>query len=245
MASRNPRSYVVIASRSRPWTICRSAMVMAPPTASKTNPAFAKLDIPSEYQRYASSRAPVDQYASPRRAAADPRSTGSSSPTSSSALRAWVIVRPIAEEVSQSGPVEGDSSRQTAERLFVDDHSLRARFSRCLPIRRRCVQPPFGVSQARFDALDLAPGDQAPDIPDNQHGPDPDHLVWQSLQPVVQSAVMSGLTQRGHRQLDQLRGSVELLAGQRVADRLGPLAVLLAPVARPPVQLSDVVRLLV
>ena len=47
------------------------------------------------------------------------------------------------------------------------------------------------------------------------------------------------------RQLDQVRGSVEVAAGHRVADRLGRVAVLLVPETRPPVQIGNVVGLLV
>ena len=50
---------------------------------------------------------------------------------------------------------------------------------------------------------------------------------------------------RRDRELDQVRRPLEVLAGQRVADGLGPLAVLLVPLARPPVQLRDAVGLLV
>ena len=47
------------------------------------------------------------------------------------------------------------------------------------------------------------------------------------------------------RQLDQVRRSREVLRGHRVADRLGRLAVLLVPDARPSVQIGNVVGLLV
>ena len=46
-------------------------------------------------------------------------------------------------------------------------------------------------------------------------------------------------------QLDQVGGSLEVLAGHRVADRLGQIAVVLTPVACPPLQVSNVVSLLV
>ena len=108
------------------------------------------------------------------------------------------------------------------------------------------VQPPLGVPQARLDALELAADHQRPGIA---------RSLSTGLTRITSSGSASSqprsvascrsLPHRRDRQLDQVRRPLEILAGQRVADRLGPLAVLLVPVARPPVQLGDVVGLLV
>ena len=109
----------------------------------------------------------------------------------------------------------------------------------------RPVQPAFGVPQPRLHALELAPTHECPDKLNAQHRPDADYLVGKRLKPVEQGGILSALAQRRDRQLDQLRGSLVVLAGQRVADRLGPLAILFVPVACPPVQGGNVLRLLV
>ena len=59
------------------------------------------------------------------------------------------------------GPVHGDRTRQAAElRLIRDDRPADGRLG---PLARgRRVQPPFGVPQACFDALELAAVQQAP-----------------------------------------------------------------------------------
>ena len=48
----------------------------------------------------------------------------------------------------------------------------------------------------------------------------------------------------GMSQLDQVRGSREILGGQRVADRIGRRTILLVPLARAPVQGRYLIRLL-
>ena len=72
-----------------------------------------------------------------------------------------------------------------------------------------------------------------------------EQLVGERLEPAQQRGLLSTPAQCGHGQLDQVRRSGKVLGGQRVADRLGPLAVLLVPRARPPVQVGNVLGLLV
>ena len=92
--------------------------------------------------------------------------------------------------------------------------------------------------QAGFRALELTAIQQLPGVVDAEHGPERDQLVGQRLQPAEHATSCRPLRMAGHRPLDQVRRPLEVLAGQRVADRLGPFAVLLVPVARPPVQLG-------
>ena len=61
------------------------------PTTSARWPAFSRLATASAHDRCAVSRSPLVQSASARNPAAPPRSRWSSSPTTSSARRAWVI----------------------------------------------------------------------------------------------------------------------------------------------------------
>ena len=192
--------------------------------------------MPSAYQRCAASRSPLVQYARPSRAAAAPRPTWSSSSASSSARRAWVMV-----------PATSPRTWACPARYMAIAAGSGGR-----PPRRRPPSPPDLVpwSSVARPAIARRPAGaprrprarrriRAPAYADAQHGPDPDHLVGQRLEPAAQRGVLPALAQRRDRQLDQVGGALEVLAGQRVADRLGPVAVLLVPVARPPVQIAE------
>ena len=148
----------------------------------------------------------------------------------------------VAPSQGQRGAVHLDRPREAAELLVVDDDHLRRRGLRVPRGTGRRVQPPLGVPQPGLDALELAASQQRPGIPDAEHGPDPDQLVGKRLEPATQRGLLPAPAHGRDRQLDQVRRPLEVLGGQRVADRLGRLAVLLVPRARPPVQLRNVGR---
>ena len=208
---------------------------------------LADSPCPRQYHRCAASRSPLAQYASPRSAAAAPRPRWSSSPTRSSARRAWVTV-PATSPRSQGlpGTVHGD--RPPAERRNSSSSTTtisggRARIRR---VTGRRVQPPLGVPQAGLDALELAAHQQRPAYPTLSTGRTRTSSSGSaSSQPTQRGLLPAPGAVAGTAELDQVRRSLEVLGGQRVADRLGRLAVLLVPRARPPVQVRHLVGLLV
>ena len=139
----------------------------------------------------------------------------------------------IAEDPGLAGPVHGDRARQLAERRLVDDDHRARRLGG--PIRGLVhrAEPPLGVPQPLLDSLDLAPDEERPGVRVAQHGPDPQQLVGERLEPLAQRGLLSMLARRRDGELHQVRRSVEVLARHRVADRLRPIAVLLVP-RRPP-----------
>ena len=68
---------------------------------------------------------------------------------------------------------------------------------------------------------------------DAEHGPDADQLVGNRLEPAHAPWLPAGPAHGRDRQLDQVRRALEIPAGQRVADRLGRLAVLLRTTRSP------------
>ena len=99
--------------------------------------------------------------------------------------------------------------------------------------------------QPLLDSLDLAGNQQCPGKGNAEHRPDPDHVVGEFLEPATHHGLLPGPAHGRDRQLDQVRRPPEISGGQRVADGQGPLAVLLVPRARPPVQLRHLAGLLV
>ena len=144
----------------------------------------------------------------------------------------------------QGSAVHGDGARETLEfRIVHDDHGGR-RGIRWLPTLRR-VQPPFRGLEEGIDAVELAGRHEGADISDGQHRSALHQLAGKRLEPAAQGRLLSSLPHRGARQLDQVRRPLEVLGRQRVADGFGPIAVLLIPLARPPVQVRGGVGLLV
>ena len=78
-----------------------------------------------------------------------------------------------------------------------------------------------------------------------KHRPAAEELVGQSREPPASGRLLAGLEHGRRGQLDELGGALDVVAGHRVGDRLGRVAVRLVPVARPPMQLVDPVGLLV
>ena len=99
----------------------------------------------------------------------------------------------IAEDQGLSGPVHGDRARQSAERRLVDDdHRARSLGGPVHGLVRR-VEPPLGVPQPLLDALDLAPDEERPGVGVAQHGPDPEQLVGERLEPAAQRGLLAML----------------------------------------------------
>jgi hypothetical protein len=117
--------------------------------------------------------------------------------------------------------------------------------TRSVPRVCRRVEPPLGVPQPRLDALQLAADQECPGIPNAQHGPDPDQLIGERLEPATRRGLLSSLAHGRDRKLNQVGRALKVLGAQRVADRLRRIAVVLVPLARPPMKLRDAVGLLV
>ena len=222
---------------------CRmSASVIAQPRTSEMCPARSQA-------RHRTRRTPVRGLEIPARPGREPqqrrlpqpRPRWSSSATRSSARRACVTVpatspRTRARAARYSSIAAGRRRNSSSSTTTI---AAAGAWRSVTGIRRR-VQPPLGVPQACLDALELAARQQRPDEPDAEHRPDPDHLVGQRLEPADAPSASCRLLAHGRdRQLDQVRRPLEVLGGQRVADRLGRLAVLLVPRARPPVQVGE------
>ena len=107
------------------------------------------------------------------------------------------------------------------------------------------LQPPLGVPQPALDSLELAAHQQCPGKVNAEHRPGLDHFVGEHLEPAAQLGLLPGPQYCRDRQLDQAGRSLEIPGGQRVADGLRLLAVLLVPFARPPVQVRHLAGLLV
>src|SRR5918998_351009 len=73
-------------------------------------------------------------------------------------------------------------------------------------------------------------------IPNAEHGPAVEHLVGERLQPAKQRGLLSILTHCRPCPLDEVRRSLEILGGQRVADSIGRRTVLFVPLACAPMQ---------
>ena len=142
----------------------------------------------------------------------------------------------VAGEQRQRGSVHGDLRGEPGELVVVEDDGRRA---------------PSGSSVASTSSssgstpVGSPVAIRAPTKPDGEHGPVAEDLVGQRFEPAPEGGLLAALAHRGRRQLDELRGPLEVLAGHGVGDRLGPVAVRLVPVARPPVELGDPVGVLV
>src|SRR6266567_6918380 len=77
-----------------------------------------------------------------------------------------------------------------------------------------------------------------------EHGPAAEQLVGERLEPAKPGGLLSTPAHAWPCQLDQVRRSLEILGGQRVADRIGRRTIVLVPLARAPVQSSYLMGLL-
>ena len=184
--------------------------------------------VHSAYDRCAASRSPLAQEASP----------------SSAGGRAAPDVVVLGDEVERPPGVghraatrrrstSASPARWTAIAAGRRRNSrvVRRRPSRSTGVRSlgapALVQPPLGVPQARLDALELAAGQQRPGIADAEHRPDrgsarraaprASRAAWPPAGPCACAGIASS-TRSAARSKSP--------AGQRVADRLGRLAVL-------------------
>jgi hypothetical protein len=150
----------------------------------------------------------------------------------------------IAAGQGLSGTVQLDQRRETAVfPLIGNDHSRRD--VRFLIVAYCWLQPPLGIPQAALDSLEFAAYQQYPGKVDAEHRPDLDHFVRERLELATHLGLLPGPPHCQHRQLDQVGCSLEIPGGQRVADGLGRLAVVLVPSARPPVQVRHLAGLFV
>ena len=85
----------------------------------------------------------------------------------------------------------------------------------------------------------------APDEGDAEHRPGPQHVVGQRAHPAGELGLPPFAAHHRHGELHEVGGPARVAAGQRVADRLRRVVVGLEPGAGPPVQLGDLVGLLV
>ena len=186
----------------------------------------------------AASRSPLVQYASPSSAAA-------------AAAREVVVLvgeveRPpgvrhragdVAADQGQAGAVHRDragSVRNSSSSTTTIVGVARSRRRVAATARRR---------RRRASTPSSSPRDhERADVAHAQHGPARNSSSGSASSQPRSVASCRLLRMAGDRQLDQVRRALEVPAGQRVVDRLGPFAVLLVPVARPPVQLADAGR---
>src|SRR5215208_4102869 len=77
-----------------------------------------------------------------------------------------------------------------------------------------------------------------------EHGPAVEQLVGERLEPAKQRGLLSTPAHCWHCQLDQVRRSLEILGGKRVADRIGRRTIMLVPLARAPMQSRYLIGLL-
>ena len=77
-----------------------------------------------------------------------------------------------------------------------------------------------------------------------EHGPAAEQLVGERLQPAKQGGLLSTPAHAWPCQFDQVRRSLEILGGQRVADRIGRRTVLLVPLTGTPMQSGYLIGLL-
>src|SRR5258708_29373788 len=80
--------------------------------------------------------------------------------------------------------------------------------------------------------------------PELEHGSEVKQLVGERLEPAKQRGILSPPAHFRDCQLDQVRSSLEVLGGQRVADRIARRTMTFVPLARAPVQCRDLLGLL-
>ena len=101
---------------------------------------------------------------------------------------------------------------------MVDDDRPRRRRPRAHMVTAG-FQPPLDVPQPVLDALELPDRHQRPDEVHREHGPLPDHVVGDGVQPAPDGGLLAVPAQLRDGQLDQRRGPFDVGGGQRMADR--------------------------
>ncbi len=216
--------------RSRPCAIWMSASPREQPRTSARWPAATRLCDGVGVAALAPRRGRRSaQCASPSRAVALPRPRWSVGSTSSSARVAWAIVPSMSPASSASR--RGTRASWAGSRANV-------------VVRRR-----RSAAESRIASLDSTSWSscstpvvspvaiRAPTRSMASTGRSAEDLVGQGLEPAPQGGLLAALAHGRAGQLDELGGSLEVLAGHGVHDRFAAVAVRLVPVARPPVEL--------
>ena len=201
----------------------------------------------SVQDRCAASRSPLAQYARPRSPAADPRLRWSSGSTSSSARSAWVMVpADVADGHGQGRPIdaiERGRRRNSSSSTTIRPAELPAGRSWPSAADRATVRRPAGAPRRRR-ARPMRRA--APRRSGRSARAGRRDVVGQRLKP-ARGVTASCRLLRIAGTASSIRSAArsKSAGGQRVADGLGRLAVLLVPLARPPVQARDTIGLLV
>ena len=107
------------------------------------------------------------------------------------------------------------------------------------------IQPPLDVVQPVLDAGDVPRHHAGADVVHGEHRSVGEDLGWERLEQAAHGGVLAVPLQLRRGELDERRRPLGVPGGHRVANRLRPVVVGLAPVAGPPVELGDEVRRLV
>ena len=102
----------------------------------------------------------------------------------------------------------------------------------------------FGVVEPRLDRVEVTGHHQRPAGQDAEDRASAHHGLRQRPHPGQQQAVLPGAAQLRQRLLHQVGGTVEVLGGERVPDRVRDEAVSGVPVAGPLVQIRHLVGVL-
>ena len=128
----------------------------------------------------------------------------------------------VALELRLGGSIQGDRTRQPLELSFVR-HDHRPGRDRLVFTLAGCrFQPSLGALQERFDVGDLAMGHERSDIPHAQDRPDLEELIGKHLEPRSHRRFLARPSEARDRQLDQVRGSFEVLPRERVTNGVVP-----------------------
>jgi hypothetical protein len=141
----------------------------------------------------------------------------------------------VAPDQGQGGAVHLDRPGKARQLSLVDDDHPRRRGWRARVLTAG-LQPALDVGQPLLDALELPAGHQRPDEAHREHGPGPDHVVGDGVEPAPDGGLLPVPALGRDRQLDEPRRPLDVPDGQGVADRLGRFPVPLVPLAGPPVQ---------
>ena len=149
----------------------------------------------------------------------------------------------VARQQRQPGAVDRHLHREAGERVVVGDDR------RPSPV---AGSDPSGASSQRSMACTSASTPRASPVAIRaptrvmlSTGRSANSPSGSLLEPAAQRRLLAGPLHLRRRQLDETRGPFEVLAGQRVTDRLGAVAVLLVPGAGATVELADQLGLLV
>ena len=197
--------------------IWMSASAREQPSTSLMLPAAVRLANASVYRRLADSRSPTVQCASPTNAAALPwRRWSDGSARSSARLACSIVALGIPGDERERGAVHLHLRREVGE-LGVIEHDRRRRVD-------GRVEPSVDALQERLDPGDLTADHERTDQLDAQHRSGREELVRQRREPPASGRLLPGPEHDRRRQLDEPCGPLDVVAGHRVGDRLGPIA---------------------